>query len=51
MFVKCADWVIDLGKEGGDSGGQLVFKGTPEQMIQPEILKNSYTAHYLKHKM
>jgi excinuclease ABC subunit A len=49
--VKCADWVIDLGKEGGDSGGQLVFKGTPEQMIQPEILKNSYTAHYLKHKM
>jgi excinuclease ABC subunit A len=49
--VKCADWVIDLGKEGGDAGGQLVFEGTPEQMIQPEILKNSYTAHYLKDKM
>jgi excinuclease ABC subunit A len=49
--VKCADWVIDLGKDGGDAGGQLVFEGTPEQMIQPEILKNSYTAHYLKDKM
>ena len=49
--VKCADWVIDLGKDGGDAGGQIVFEGTPEQMIQPEILKSSYTAHYLKDKM
>ncbi|MCH1473607.1 MAG: excinuclease ABC subunit UvrA [Bacteroidia bacterium] len=49
--VKCADWVIDLGKEGGEAGGQLVFEGTPEEMIQPEVLKNSYTAQYLKQKM
>jgi excinuclease ABC subunit A len=49
--VKCADWVIDLGKEGGDAGGELVFEGTPEEMIQPEVLKNSYTAQYLKQKM
>lgn len=49
--IKCADWVIDLGPEGGDLGGQLVFSGTPETMIQEEILKKSETAKYLKQKM
>jgi excinuclease ABC subunit A len=49
--VKCADWVIDLGPEGGDLGGQLVFEGTPEQMIQLEITEKSSTAQYLKQKM
>jgi excinuclease ABC subunit A len=49
--VKCADWVIDLGPEGGDLGGQLVFAGTPEQMIQLEITEKSSTAQYLKQKM
>lgn len=46
--VKCADWVIDLGPEGGDNGGQLLFSGTPEELIE---LKGSYTAQYLKNKL
>jgi excinuclease ABC subunit A len=46
--VKCADWVIDLGPEGGDEGGNLVFEGTPEEMTKS---KNSFTAKYLKEKL
>ncbi len=38
--VKCADWVIDLGPEGGEKGGNLVFAGTPEQLAD---CKESYT--------
>lgn len=45
--IKCADWVIDLGPEGGERGGEVVFNGTPEAMIQ---LKNNYTAQYLREK-
>ncbi|PJC61771.1 MAG: excinuclease ABC subunit A, partial [Flavobacteriales bacterium CG_4_9_14_0_2_um_filter_32_27] len=45
--VKCADWVIDLGPEGGEKGGNLVFAGTPEEMIKS---KTSVTAKYLKSK-
>ena len=44
-IIKCADWVIDLGPEGGDAGGNVVFAGTPEQLIG---CPNSYTAKYLK---
>jgi len=44
-MVKCADWVIDLGPEGGQKGGNIVFEGTPEQMIK---LKDNYTAEFLK---
>jgi excinuclease ABC subunit A len=47
-IVKCADWVIDLGPEGGDEGGELVFAGTPEDLIK---CKNSYTGKYLKEKL
>ena len=43
--VKCADWVIDLGPEGGDAGGNIVFEGTPEKMIS---CKESYTASALQ---
>lgn len=46
--VKCADWVIDLGPEGGEKGGNLVFAGTPEAMLKS---KNSVTAKYLKEKI
>jgi excinuclease ABC subunit A len=46
--VKCADWVIDLGPEGGQAGGNLVFAGTPEDLIK---CPSSYTAHYLKDKL
>ncbi len=46
--VKCADHVIDLGPEGGNKGGHVVFAGTPEAMIEcPE----SYTGQYLKEKL
>ena len=43
--IKCADWIIDLGPEGGDSGGTVVTCGTPEQVAEVE---NSYTGQYLK---
>lgn len=46
--IKCADWVIDLGPEGGDKGGYLVFEGTPEDLVNSE---KSYTGHYLKGKI
>ncbi len=44
-MIKSADWVIDIGPEGGNDGGQLVFEGTPEDLVSAE---NSYTAKYLK---
>jgi len=43
--IKCADWIIDLGPEGGAKGGKIVAQGTPRQIINE---KNSYTAKYLK---
>jgi len=46
--IKCADWLIDLGPDGGDEGGQLVYQGVPEGIIG---VKNSYTATYLKPKL
>jgi excinuclease ABC subunit A len=46
--VKTADWVIDLGPEGGDGGGRIVAAGTPEQVAAS---KGSYTAEYLKHAL
>ena len=46
--IKSADWIIDLGPEGGDKGGQLVFEGTPEDLIKE---KNSYTGEALKDKL
>ncbi len=47
-IIKCADWVIDLGPEGGDEGGELVFAGIPEDLIK---CKNSHTGKYLKEKL
>lgn len=46
--IKCADHIIDIGVEGGDKGGNIVFEGTPEQIIK---CKNSYTGHFLKEKL
>jgi excinuclease ABC subunit A len=45
--IKCADWIIDLGPEGGDKGGKIVFEGTPEDMIKS---RTSITGKYLKRK-
>ena len=44
--VKSADYIIDLGPEGGDKGGELVFAGTPEDIVRHPT---SYTGQYLKH--
>ncbi|MFY7653283.1 MAG: excinuclease ABC subunit UvrA, partial [Chitinophagaceae bacterium] len=46
--IKVADHIIDLGPEGGDGGGQLMFEGTPESMIEH---CNSFTAQYLAIEM
>jgi excinuclease ABC subunit A len=43
--IKTADWIIDLGPEGGDKGGEIVATGTPEQVVKEP---RSYTGHYLK---
>ena len=44
-MIKCSDYIIDLGPEGGEKGGSILVKGTPEQ-----VAKNtkSYTGEYLK---
>ncbi len=46
--IKSADWIIDLGPEGGDQGGEICFAGTPEEMVR---LDNNYTATFLKEKL
>jgi len=47
-IIKCADHIIDLGPEGGDEGGEIVFEGTPEKLIE---CKKSYTGKFLKEKL
>jgi len=47
-LIKCADYIIDLGPEGGELGGQLMAEGTPEELVQN---KESFTAKYLKGKI
>ncbi|MGO4820815.1 MULTISPECIES: excinuclease ABC subunit UvrA [unclassified Flavobacterium] len=47
-LIKCADWIIDLGPEGGENGGKLLAVGTPEDIVKN---KKSITAHYLKDKL
>lgn len=44
-IIKTADYILDLGPEGGDKGGTLVACGTPEQVAK---VKNSYTGQFLK---
>ncbi|NCX46193.1 MAG: hypothetical protein EBW85_03955, partial [Burkholderiaceae bacterium] len=43
--IKTADWIIDLGPEGGDGGGEIIAEGTPEEVANN---KKSYTGKYLK---
>jgi len=47
-LIKCADHIIDLGKEGGEKGGEVIAQGPPEEIVQN---KNSYTAYYLQEKI
>ncbi|MTI30843.1 excinuclease ABC subunit UvrA [Xanthovirga aplysinae] len=46
--IKTADWIIDLGPEGGEEGGMVCFSGVPEDLIK---LKENYTAQYLREKL
>ena len=46
--IKCADWVIDLGPEGGENGGNLIFAGKPEELVK---IEESHTGYFLKHKL
>ena len=46
--IKSADWLIDIGPEGGDAGGNIVAQGTPEQVAET---KDSYTGNFLKDKL
>jgi excinuclease UvrABC ATPase subunit len=43
--IKNADWIIDMGPEGGSRGGRVLFEGTPQQLLSAE---NSYTSKYLR---
>jgi excinuclease UvrABC ATPase subunit len=43
--INEADWIIDIGPEGGSLGGKLIFQGTPDEI---KLCKNSYTGKYLK---
>lgn len=45
--IKCADWVIDIGPEGGNNGGNVIFEGVPEDLVKQ---KGSYTGKYLKER-
>ena len=47
-IIKVADWLIDLGPEGGDRGGELIAEGTPDQVMK---IKGSYTGKYLREHM
>lgn len=47
-IIKNADWIIDLGPEGGEKGGQICFEGTPEDMVK---LEGNHTARFLREKL
>lgn len=46
--IKCADWIIDMGPEGGDAGGQVIFEGVPEDLVKN---KKTFTGKYLAQKL
>ncbi len=46
--IKCADWIIDMGPEGGEAGGRIIAQGTPEQIVD---VAESYTGQYLKSRL
>ncbi|MFA5080634.1 MAG: excinuclease ABC subunit UvrA [Candidatus Paceibacterota bacterium] len=49
-FIKCSDWIIDLGPEGGDLGGRLIGEGTPEEMCQKDTWTGKYLRRVIKKK-
>ena len=49
--IKCADYIIDMGPEGGKEGGKVIFSGSPQEMLSKEVISGSATAFYLKEEM
>ncbi|MCK9393615.1 MAG: excinuclease ABC subunit UvrA [Candidatus Paceibacterota bacterium] len=49
-FIKCCDWIIDLGPEGGDLGGKLIGEGTPEEICQRDTWTGKYLRRVIKKK-
>ena len=47
-MIKCADWIIDMGPEGGEGGGRVIAAGTPEEIVKTP---SSYTGQYLRSKL
>ena len=48
-IIKYADWIIDMGPEGGKNGGELIFQGLPEDLVQcPHSITGKYLLPYLK---
>ena len=47
-IIKCADYIIDIGLEGGKNGGKIICNGTPESIVQEQV---GYTAKYLKNEL
>ncbi|MCK5393419.1 MAG: hypothetical protein KAI91_03715, partial [Candidatus Omnitrophica bacterium] len=47
-IIKCADYIVDLGPEGGDKGGFIVASGCPESVVK---IPGSYTGNFLKNKL
>jgi len=46
--IKCADWIIDMGPEGGDAGGRVIAEGQPEDVVE---VAESYTGQYLRKRL
>jgi excinuclease ABC subunit A len=46
--IKTADWIVDLGPEGGDGGGEIIAEGTPDEVAK---VKGSHTGHFLKNML
>ena len=46
-LIKCADYIIDMGPEGGENGGQIIAHGTPEKIMNEASITQSHTAEYL----
>ena len=44
-IIRTADWIIDLGPDGGDKGGEIIAQGTPEELTK---INNTYTGQFLK---
>jgi excinuclease ABC subunit A len=50
-IIKNADWIIDMGPDGGDKGGEIIAQGTPEYMVSSHKKNNSYTGYYLEKEL